>query len=121
MDIAQKDLGRSISRFEQSLAGVIIGPGPDGKRAVLHAGALQARHHTRTPEGADKALRHVAALRDYVRDVIGKLAEEVVRVARGMPIEDIMKGGPTILAAPEVAAAASSRKGPMVRSIPGLD
>jgi hypothetical protein len=121
MDIAQKDLGRSISIFEQSLAGVTIAIGQDGKPLIVGAGAMYARHHTRTPSGADKALGHVESLRDFVQNVVGTLAAEVRRVAAELPIDEILKGGPAILETPDVAAAGKSRKGPMVRSIPGLD
>jgi hypothetical protein len=121
MNLVDKDIRHPVSGFEQAHVGVLIARGEDGMPRILNAAAMSARHHTRTTGGADKALRHIEALRDYVFAVIQPLHSEVEAYARQLPIGEIMKAGPVILEAPPVDAAAKSRKGVAVKSIPGLD
>ena len=121
MNLMEKDLRHPVSGFEQAHVGALIAPGEDGKPRILKAGAMYARHHTRTADGARKARIHVEGLRDYVRTIVNRLHDEVERVARQLPIDDIVERGQAILSAPPVDDAGKTRKGVAVRSIPGLD
>src|SRR5438270_6774030 len=82
MNLMEKDMRHPVSGFEQAHVGVLIAPGEDGKPRILKAGAMYARHHTRTADGARKARIHVEGLRDYVRTIVHRLHDEVERVAR---------------------------------------
>jgi hypothetical protein len=121
MNLVDKDIRHPVSGFEQAHVGVLVARGHDGVPQIIHAAVMSARHHTRTTDGADKALRHTKALRDYVFTVIQPLHGEVEAYARQRPIGEIMKAGAVILEAPPIDAAGKSRKGAAVRSIPGLD
>jgi hypothetical protein len=120
-NLGDKDLRHPVSGFEQAHVGVLILTREDGVPQILSSAAMYARHHTRTADGADKALRHVLGLRDHVWTVVQRLHHEVEAYARTLPIGEIMKAGPVILEAPPVDAAGKSRKGAAVGSIPGLD
>ncbi len=121
MNLMDKDLRHPVSDLEQARVGVLIAPAEDGVLRILKAAAMYARHHTRTADGARKARRHVEGLRDYVMTIVRHLHDEVERVARKLPIDDIIKAGQAQLSTPPVDAAGKSRKGAGVTSIPGLD
>jgi len=120
MNLVTLDLRHPVSGFEQMPVGVFVVIEASRPR-IVGDGSLHARHHLRTVEGVDKARRHIEALRDYVQKVAGQLQGEVARIARTVPIEEIIRPGPYVLAAPEIDDAAKGRRGPIVTSIPGLD
>ena len=121
MNLVDKDIRHPVSGFEHARVGALIVTGVEGVPQILHPAAMSARHHTRTTDGVDKALRHAVGLRNHVWTVVQRLHQEVEHYARQLPIGEIMKAGPAILEAPPVDAAGKSRKGASVRSIPGLD